>query len=234
VTGILGGIVMIRPVDTAPFVLKEGERTVTREQILQAMAKFDGKDLPTNRRGRSVEENGKRYDSKWILKLASNEDLSKFRLTQAEKTLEALGFRLLNDEDAPEVQEVEEAIETTFTIESDLQAALRLHIDQLEPGLEIIDGGKEKIVDSGRIDITARDIDGATVVIELKAGEASRRAIGQILAYMGDLTDGKKPVRGILVARDLSQQAIAAARVVPGLQLRKYSFKFTFQAVGSD
>jgi endonuclease len=71
---------------------------------------------------------------------------------------------------------------------------------QLEPGLEISDGGEEQMVESGRIDITAKDRNGATVVIELKAGKAGRRAIGQILAYMGDFTQDKKQIRGIVVA----------------------------------
>lgn len=60
---------------------------------------------------------------------------------------------------------------------------------------------------------------------------------------MGDLTGDKKHsssadqsaavVRGILVAKDFSPRAVAAARVVPGLQLRKYNFKFAFEIVGA-
>lgn len=77
---------------------------------------------------------------------------------------------------------VGDAIETTFSLERDLQRALRDHIEQLEPDLTIVDDSKEQIVPSGRIDITAQDRTGATVVIELKAGPADRDAIGQILA----------------------------------------------------
>jgi RecB family endonuclease NucS len=100
--------------------------------------------------------------------------------------------------------------------------------------LKITDGGKEKTVESGRIDITAEDKNGATVVIELKAGEADRDAIGQILAYMGDLTTDKNLVRGILVAGEFSARAVAAGRVVPNLRLKKYSFNFAFEPVGSE
>jgi hypothetical protein len=53
---------------------------------------------------------------------------------------------------------ISDAIETTFGLERDLQRALREHIDQLEPGLTIIDGQKEQAVPSGRIDITAREL----------------------------------------------------------------------------
>jgi RecB family endonuclease NucS len=72
-------------------------------------------------------------------------------------------------------------------LERDMQAALRIGIEQPEPGLAIIDDGAERSVDAGFIDITARDSSGATVVIELKAGVAGQRAIAQILSYMGDV-----------------------------------------------
>jgi RecB family endonuclease NucS len=74
--------------------------------------------------------------------------------------------------------------------------------------LTISDGDKEQTVPSGRIDITAQDRDGATVVIELKVGTAYRDAIGQLLAYMGDLTDKGARVRGILIAREFASRAV--------------------------
>src|SRR6266851_3417232 len=99
-------------------------------------------------------------------------------------------------------EETADAIQTTFGLERDLQVALRKNIEQLEPGLKIVDGNKEQIVESGRIDITAEDSSGTTVIIELKAGTADREAVAQILAYMGDLMSKGKAVRGILVAGD--------------------------------
>ncbi len=92
-------------------------------------------------------------------------------------------------QNAETLNEIETSTETTFGLERDLQNALRRHIADLEPGLTIIDDSKERKVPAGFIDITARDRDGATVVIELKAGTADREAIGQILAYMGDLME---------------------------------------------
>lgn len=110
-----------------------------------------------------------------------------------------------------------------------MQAALRLHIDQLEPGLTIIDDGAERSVDSGFIDITARDSSGTIVVIELKAGPAGQRAIGQILSYMGDIAGEEGGnVRGILVASEFDAKAKAAARMVPDLTLTKYRIQFLF------
>ncbi len=128
--------------------------------------------------------------------------------------------------------DIAHAVETTFGLESDLQKTLRINIQQLENGLEITDGGKEQAIRSGRIDITARDRTGTTVVIELKAGDADKNAVGQILAYMGELDakNAKKPIRGILVAEDFRPSALAAARMVPNLELKKYGIQFSFEA----
>lgn len=117
-----------------------------------------------------------------------------------------------------------------ISLERDMQAALRIAIDQLDPGLTIIDDGAERSVESGFIDITARDQAGAVVVIELKAGVAGQRAIAQILSYMGDVAieEAGTPIRGILVASEFDAKAKSAARVVPNLLLRRYSVRFSF------
>ncbi len=115
-------------------------------------------------------------------------------------------------------------------LERDLQAALRTNIELIEKSLQIIDDGAERSVDSGFIDITARDAAGNTVVIELKAGPASRQAVAQILSYMGDIVaeEETKKVRGILIAFEFDSKAKAAARMVPNLSLCKYSVQFSF------
>jgi hypothetical protein len=128
--------------------------------------------------------------------------------------------------------EVEASIETTFGLERDLQNTLRKNISQLQDDLKIVDGGKERSVPSGRIDILAATSDGTLVVIELKAGEADHYAVAQILMYMGDLheeADGK--LRGILIAGDFTARAIAASKAVPNIELRRYGVTFSFQKV---
>jgi RecB family endonuclease NucS len=131
-----------------------------------------------------------------------------------------------------ETEELIEASEATFGLERDLQLALRSNIEQLEPGLAIIDDGKERTTNAGRIDITARDKGGTTVVIELKAGTAAPEALTQLLAYMGVIgKEDQKSVRGILVAGDFHPRLVFAAQAVPNVQLRRYHFKFTFDTV---
>jgi RecB family endonuclease NucS len=125
-----------------------------------------------------------------------------------------------------------EPTEAVLSLERDLNAALRQNISQLEPGLTIIDGGKERTVASGRIDILAEDQQGRKVVIELKAVRASRDAVAQVLAYMGDIyADSEHNVRGLLIAPDFDPRAISAARMVPQLVLRRFSFQFSFETV---
>ncbi len=120
-------------------------------------------------------------------------------------------------------------------LERDLQAALRRGIEQLEPGLEIIDDGAERSVASGFIDITARDARGAIVVVELKTGTARQGAVAQVLSYMGDIAEEEpdQTVRGLLVAGDFDKKARSAARVLSNqvLSLRSYRVRFEFKDV---
>ena len=127
----------------------------------------------------------------------------------------------------------EDLVQERIGLERDMQASLRRSIEQLEAGLTIIDDGAERSVASGFIDITARDQNGAIVVIELKAGIAGRGAIGEILSYMGDLQDEypATSVRGILIAAEFDGKVKAAARMVPDLLLRTYSVRFQFADV---
>jgi hypothetical protein len=127
------------------------------------------------------------------------------------------------------VSETEESQQQRFSLERDMQAALRRNIHAFDASLRVIDDGAERAVSSGLIDITCED-DASVVIVELKAGKADSRAIGQILGYMGDILEeeGGKQVRGILVAHDFDKRAKAAARVVPTLTLKRYSIEFKF------
>ncbi len=120
----------------------------------------------------------------------------------------------------------------TFGLEKDLQSALRENILQLEVGLTVVDGGNERRVASGFIDILARDNDGQTVVIELKAVKAPLKAHAQIASYMGDIyeDEGRIP-RGILVAPDFDAKLVSAARVMPTLTMVQYHYTFSFSLI---
>jgi hypothetical protein len=140
-------------------------------------------------------------------------------------------------DDGPGNDEVEDAVVTTFGLERDLQRTLRDTIAQLEPGLKIIDDGREHRSAAGLIDILCEDPRGALVVIELKAGLAKDAALGQVLGYMGAITreltsEGQyagRPVREIMVAKEFSDRVRHASLAVPNLRLVSYAIQFTFE-----
>lgn len=132
-------------------------------------------------------------------------------------------------EDDADAEELIEAASQTFGLEKDLQHALRKHIAQLEEGLIVTDGNAEKRVDAGFIDILAKDRDGHPVVIELKAGASKPEAVAQLLAYMGCIAEETgQPVRGFLIAADHHPRVSLAAKAVPNLTLKTYSYRFEF------
>jgi Endonuclease NucS len=137
---------------------------------------------------------------------------------------------LIEDEEVE--SESEDESDITFSLEKDMQMALRLNIGSLENGLKIVDGGKERSTIAGRIDITAEDAEGKIVVIELKAIEARPDVIAQILSYMESVNQEEKmDVRGIIVASDFSDKVKLASRQIPQLRLVKYSFQFNFNPI---
>lgn len=183
-----------------------------------------------NRRGGSVTELLELRQSNWPAGEDINIDVSQF------KSMLVAAKLLTNRQE----KESDWADQCTFDLESDFQAALRANIDQLEPAMKIVDAGKELATQTGRIDITAIDDEGTTVVIELKRDIALPESVAQILAYMAEVeqTFGK-PVKGILLAADFHVRTVMAARWIPELELKKYafrisgySFEFHFESIG--
>ncbi|PHR25487.1 MAG: hypothetical protein COA37_01215 [Hoeflea sp.] len=130
-----------------------------------------------------------------------------------------------------DVETNNQEISQKLSLERDMQAAIRQNIQSLDEDLIIVDDGAERSVFSGFIDITCENkLDGSLVVLELKAGKADSRAIGQILGYMGDLAEEEpgREISGILVAHEFDKRSRSAARVVPALKLVKYQINFQF------
>ncbi len=139
----------------------------------------------------------------------------------------------LIDELLDDAEVAEASPGSVFRYEKELQNAVRAQIGTLETGLVIIDGGAEKAVSTGRIDILARDADGRTVVIELKAGLCPKGAIEQLLGYASDIddsTEGQITSRAILIAGEFSERTLAAAKRVQGLKLMTYGINVSFSA----
>jgi RecB family endonuclease NucS len=104
--------------------------------------------------------------------------------------------------------------------EKELKALMRAQLDKIETGLVAIDGGKERAVETGRIDITARDVMGRYVVIELKAGPCPTGAIEQVMGYTQDLEqETGQPCRAVIVASEFSPRQRSAVKRVRDIHL---------------
>ncbi len=95
--------------------------------------------------------------------------------------------------------------------------------------------GTEYQTEVGRIDILAVDDAGAFVVFELKRARSPDHAIGQLVRYMGWVkqTIGKgKKVRGVIVAKTISENLRYGISVIPDVSLFEYEVSFKLKAVG--
>jgi RecB family endonuclease NucS len=100
-----------------------------------------------------------------------------------------------------------------FRYERELQDAIRRQLTQVEPGLVEADGGHERSVATGKIDVLARDLAGHFVVIELKVGPCPHGALEQVLAYSDRIRAAAKRARDIsLVTYELQ---LGLAEVLP-------------------
>lgn len=213
-------------------------KPLTDTDVLEAMARFDRDRRSTFTRWKTwaVKHAGIEYPPKELLRMAVG-DIGK--LSGGEQTnryFRELGFTLGETDESTADSVIEDAIDITLHLESDLERFLVADLGQLEKGLSLYvqDGVRGQQLDAGaagRIDLLALDANNNLVVIELKAGEADRQTCGQIQAYMGWVSENMaagRQVRGILVSSGFTERLKLAVKVVPGLSLRRYSVVFRF------
>ena len=139
------------------------------------------------------------------------------------------------DENEDEIiEEITTAHETSLSIERDLQTFLCNDLEQIEHGLKLFQNGKEFNTDIGRIDILAIDKKDDLLVIELKAGKAKDGALGQLLGYMGFISNNiakGKQVRGYIIANDFDDRLKYAIKGLTNVKLKAYKVNFSFEDV---
>ena len=121
-----------------------------------------------------------------------------------------------------------------FAYEADLRGFLAKHLELIEPGLKLYDEeditGVEFAAGNRHIDILAEDTNGNYVVIELKVSRGHERVVGQLAYYMAwvrqNLADGRT-VRGIIVARDISDELKMAVSMLQEVMIYQYELKVT-------
>lgn len=94
--------------------------------------------------------------------------------------------------------------------------------------------GVEFQTDVGPIDILAKTPEGDFHVFELKLGRGADVALGQLLRYMGwvsqHLANGKK-VFGVILAAEISEKLKYAGTQVPNVRLMEYDLRFAVRPI---
>jgi hypothetical protein len=131
----------------------------------------------------------------------------------------------------------EEEEDQTFAAETDLRDFLANNLGCVEPGLRLYQHGEQKglefPVHDGRIDILAVDKTGRFVVFELKLARGRNKALGQILYYMAwvDKHLGNGPCRGIIIAKEITDDLVLAVQRAQGVTLYRYKLSVSVERV---
>jgi len=126
-----------------------------------------------------------------------------------------------------------------FAYEKDLQNFLAKNLNIIENGLTFYmeDGisGLEFPVGNRAIDILAIDRNKDYVVIELKVSRGYDRVVGQILRYIAwirkNLAEKNQNVRGIIIAREITEDLILACSETQNIELFEYSLSVSLKKI---
>jgi hypothetical protein len=123
--------------------------------------------------------------------------------------------------------------ENEFAYERDLQNFLAKNLNIIESGLTFY--GLEYPVGNRAIDILALDKDNNYVVIELKVSRGYDRVVGQILRYIAwirkNQAEGNQKVRGIIIAREITEDLILACSEIQNIDLFEYSLSISLKKI---
>jgi hypothetical protein len=135
---------------------------------------------------------------------------------------------------SPEIPSLSE-----FAYENDLRNFLSKNLSLIEPGLQLYQDegvtGIEFPVGGRFIDILALDAKKRLVVIELKVSRGYDRVIGQILRYMAWIeknhAEPGQGVRGIIAAREISDDLKLACSYLPTVSLYEYDLSVSLRKI---
>jgi hypothetical protein len=139
-------------------------------------------------------------------------------------------------------EEEERTTSDEFAYERDLQGYLAKNLPKIESGLKLYEDGEitgiEFDVGGRRIDILAVSLKGDLVVIELKVSRGYDRAVGQLMRYMAwirnKLAEPGQKVRGIIVAREITEDLLLACSMLQDVQLFEYEMSVALKPVNLD
>ncbi len=137
-------------------------------------------------------------------------------------------------EDPPEISE--------FAYEKDLQNFLSKNLHQIESGLKLYEEeditGIQFPAGNRYIDILTLDKDNHYVIIELKVSRGYDRVVGQILRYMAWIkknhADEGQLVRGVIVAREITEDLLLACSQIPNIDLYEYQLSVSLKRINEN
>jgi hypothetical protein len=111
---------------------------------------------------------------------------------------------------------------TPVLAERNLEDFVVQQLEAIEPGLRLVD--RQLSTPAGRLDLLCKDASDDYVVIELKRAQGTDQVVGQILRYMGWLTEAHptKKVRGIVVVGKKDQALSYAVMAAPNVQVKEF------------
>jgi RecB family endonuclease NucS len=95
-------------------------------------------------------------------------------------------------------------------------------LEAIEPGLRLEE--RQLSTPAGRLDLLCRDANGNYVVVELKRMQGTDQVVGQVLRYMGWLSEtyGTDKVRGIIIVSKKDQALSYALMAAPNVQVKEF------------
>ena len=132
---------------------------------------------------------------------------------------------------------------SAFAYESDLRDFLAKNLSVIKPGLRLYQDTEEGITGlefpvGGRfVDILAVDAAARLVVVELKVSKGYDRVVGQLLRYMSWIrlkqAEPGQEVRGIIAAREISDDLKLACSELSGVSLYEYELSVRLRKVNT-
>ena len=126
-----------------------------------------------------------------------------------------------------------------FAYEKDLKNFLAKNLHVIRPSLAVYEDGDIRGVEypvGGRfIDILAVENEQDLVVIELKVSKGYDRTLGQLLRYMAwikkNLADPNQRVKGMIIARTVSEDLRLAVSIVNDVELFEYQLSISLNQI---
>lgn len=166
-------------------------------------------------------------------------DSSHFRLYEPGRDPTPISELSPNIEEPPEKNP---ETSSEFAYEHDLRDYLARNLHIIEPSLKLYTDegitGVEFPVGGRYIDILAVDQNGDYVVIELKVSKGYDRVVGQLLRYISwirkNQAEPEQGVRGIIIAKQISEDLRLACSELPSITLYEYGLSVAVKQVTID